>query len=268
MPWRLFTIVAAGAAYLTGRSVYRRKQQEAAARAAGFEPVDDLSHVPVALQRTALWTLADGGFERRVVRGKLARAGGDVDVTAFDLETLRERRGEWAFLPVEPPFRIGGVVSVVVCEIDRTLPHVLFKRVGRGDELLDDDYFARLGHIAKNVRDRLGLARKYPAELPPTLPAQPVAAGMPEQWRAYTQAPELVDALLAAGLRGVLELVSRRDLVVELLDRLVVIYPAARDVAGPDAFADLTTAALQIVDGVLAASPPLTPRGIEQVTTS
>jgi hypothetical protein len=253
---------------LAGRALYRKKYQDSSARAAGLEPASDLTHVPASLQRTALWALGDGGFERRVVHGTLSRSGGDVAITAFDLETLRERRGEWAFLPVEPPFRIGGVVSVVVCEVDRAFPHVLLKRKGRGDELEDDDRIERLGHIAKNVRDRLGVPRSYAAELPPALPAKPLVAPLPETWRAYTHAAELVDAMLTAGLRATLEHTTRRDLVVELLDRVVVIYPAARDVVGPDAFADLTTTALEIVDGILAASPPLTPRGIEHVTTS
>src|SRR5204863_484516 len=82
------------------------------------------------------WSLAEGGFEGRVVHGALSRGRHDLDVTAFDLETLRERRGEWAYLPVEPPFRIAGTVSIVVCEVDRAFPHVLFKRAGRGDDLL------------------------------------------------------------------------------------------------------------------------------------
>jgi hypothetical protein len=266
--WKLFGGFAAGAALLAGRALYRRANQDSAARASGLEPIEDLTHVPVALQRTALWTLSDGGFERRVVHGKLSRSGGDVSITAFDLETLRERRGEWAFLPVDAPFRIAGVVSVVVCDVDRAFPHVLFKRTGRGDELHDDDHIERLGHIAKNVRDRFGVPRSYQAELPATVPAQRIAIALPEHWRAYTNAPELVEQLLGNGLRTVLEQASRRDLVIELIDRLVVVYPAARDVVGADAFADLTTTALQIVDGVLAASPSVTPRGIDHVTTS
>lgn len=268
MAWHFLGGLAAGATFLVGRAFYRRKHQEAAARAAGLAPVADLMHVPEALQRTALWALADGGFERRVVHGKLARPQGDVALTAFDLETLRERRGEWAFLPVDRPFRLGGTVSIVVCEVDRAFPHVLLKHKGRGDDLIDDDRIERLGHVAKNVRDRLGVPRKYSAELPATLADAASAADLPEHWRAYTRAPELLDSLLAGGLRAVLAQAARRDVVVELLDRLVVIYPAARDVVGPDAFADLTMTALQIVDGVLAASPPVTPRGIEHVTSS
>jgi hypothetical protein len=69
--------------------------------------------------------------------------------------------------------------------------------------------------------------------------------------------------MLAKGLRATLEQANRRDLVIELIEGLVIVYPAAREVVGPDAFADLTTTALQIVDGVLAASPHLTPRGID-----
>lgn len=270
MPWALFAGLAAGAAYLAGRAVFRRQGQDAAAHAAGLEPAHDLTHLPVSLQKTALWSLADGGFERRVVTGTLARPSGDVDVTAFDLETLREHRGEWAWLPVDPPFRIGGLVSIAVCEVDRQFPHVLLKRTGRGDELIDDNRIERAGSLTKNVRDRLGMARSYESELPATLPKEPVAltsATLPEHWRAYTKAPDLVETLLPAGLKDALERANRRDLVIELIDRLIIVYPAARDVVGADAFADLTTTALVIVDGILAASTPLTPRGVD-VTTS
>lgn len=268
MPWKLLGGLAVGASYLAGRAIYRRSHQDAAAHAAGLETASDLTHIPVSLQRTVLWAMADGGFERRVLHGVLARPHGDVTVTAFDLETLRERRGEWAFLPVEPPFRIAGLVSVVVCDVERSFPHVLLKRVGRGDELADDSRIERMGSVAKTVRDRLGIGRSYPSELPDTVPAQPLAiAGLPEHWRAYSKAGDFVGELLANGMRTTLEQASRRDLVVELLDRLVLVYPAARDVVGPDAFADLTTTALQIVDGVLGASRPIAPRGID-VTTS
>jgi hypothetical protein len=256
--WKLFGSLAAGATYLVGRNAARRAHQAAAARAAGLQPVPDLLHLPEALQRTALWSLADGGFERRVARGTLARPDGDVELNAFDLETLRERRGEWARLPVEPPFRIGGLVSVVTCTVARRFPHILLKRGGRGDELLDDTRLERLGNLAAQVRARLGIKRSYEAELPPTLPDHAyAAAGLPEHWRAYTRAGDLLDRLLAAGLDRALVAASRRDLVVELLEGLLVIYPAARDVVGPDAYADLTTTALDIVDGVLAASRDL-----------
>lgn len=245
--------LAAGGAALVGRALVHGRNQRSAARAAGLLPAEDLSHLPPVLQQTALWCLSDGGFERRVVHGTVSRDGGDVAVTAFDLETLRERRGEWAWLPVEPPFRIAGTVSVVACEVAREFPHVLLKHAGAGDELADDNALERMSHVAKVVRDGLGVARSYPSELPPTLPVRPVA-GMPDRWRAYTNAHEFVAALASHDLNAALARTTRRDLVVELLGNLVLVYPAAHDAPGADALADLTTTALSLVDALLAAS--------------
>jgi hypothetical protein len=85
---------------------------------------------------------------------------------------------------------------------------------------------------------------------------------LPAQWRAYGDRTVLAE-LAGAGLGVVLERAGRRDLVIELLGSLVVVYPAARGVAGADAFADLTATALALVDGVLARSPRVSPRGME-----
>jgi hypothetical protein len=262
--WYFLGGIAMAVAFLATRGAVRRRSQEAAADASGLVPVRDLTHVPETLQRTALWALADGGFERRTMHGVISRGAEDVDVTAFDLETLRERRGEWAYLPVEPPFRIGGVVSVVVCEIDRAFPHVLLKREGRGDDNADDDALERAGSLAKVARGGLGMPRSYAAELPPGLAPGPgpLDVPLPAHWRAYGDRGALAE-LLGAGLGATLERAGRRDLVVELLDSLIVVYPAARDVVGADAFADLTSTTLALVDGVLASSPRLSPRGVE-----
>lgn len=260
--WSFFALLGAGLGLLVARGAFRRTGQSAAANAAGLVPVSDLTHLPSALQRTALWLLSDGGFERRVVHGVVSRTAHDIDVTAFDLETLRERRGEWAFLPLDVPFRIAGVVSLVVCEVDRAFPHVLLKHAGHGDELQGDNAIERGSHIAKAVRTGFGMKQSYPAELPRTLSATAIPVALPASWRAYGDRAAL-EELLAAGLGSTLVQVARRDLVVELLDGLIVVYPAARDVVGADAFADLTTTALAITDGVLACSPALSPRGVE-----
>ena len=215
------------------------------------------------LQRSALWTLADGGFERRVVHGVLPRVREDTDVTAFDLETLRERRGEWAYLPVDPPFRLGGVVSVVICEIDRDFPHYVLKRGGLGDALMDDDMLERTSHVAKLARDSLGLSRSYAAELPTPLSQTPLAVAVPENWRAFGPTEGPLGELLAHGLAAALRKAVRRDLVVELIGGLIICYPAAREAAGSDALAELTELALVITDGILEASPKISPRGVE-----
>ena len=262
MEWYFLGCIATAFAFLAARNAFRRRSQEAAADASGLSPVGDLRHIPGSLQQSALWSLAEGGFERRVVHGVLSRGAEDIEVTAFDMETLRERRGEWAYLPVEPPFRIGGVVSVVVCDVDRAFPHVLLKRVGRGDANADDDLFERAGSIAKVAHDSLGLPRSHPAEMPRGLAAGALDVALPEQWRAYGDRTTLVD-LVGAGLGETLARAGRRDLVIELIDSLVIVYPAARDVVGADAFADLTSTTLALVDGVLASSPRVSPRGIE-----
>lgn len=266
MHWYFISGIVAGFALLAGRHVFRRKDQEAAAAASGLVPVRDLTHIPETLQRSALWTLSDGGFEQRVVHGVVSRGVEDVDVTAFDLETLRERRGEWAYLPVEPPFRIGGLVSVVVCEIDRWFPHYLLKRAGHGDALGDDTLIERGGHIAKLARDSLGMARSYPAEMPSPLAPQRLDVALPENWRAYGPSPGPLVELLANGLAATLDRAGRRDLVIELIEGLVIVYPAARDVVGADAFGDLTSTALLLIDGILASSPRLSPRGVESTS--
>ncbi len=252
--WMFLGGLAAGASALAARGLYRKKHQRAAADASGLAPAPDLTHVSTALQRTALWCLADGGFERRVVTGIVTRGQADIAITAFELETLRERRGEWAWLPVEPAFRIGGTVSVVVCELDRRFPHVLLKRAGSGDRLSDDDAIERAGHVAKNFRDRLGVARSYPAELPVSLPPRAADVALPEHGRAYTHDPT---ALATYRLGPPLARADRRDLVIELIDELVVVYPAALDVRGPDALADLTESALAIAEGVRGALPTM-----------
>jgi hypothetical protein len=260
--WLFFGGVAAGMAFLAGRLVLGKQQTTAAANASGLVPVRDLSHIPQALQRTALWSLAEGGFESRVVHGVVSKGAEDVDVTAFDLETLRERRGEWAFLPVERPFRIAGTVSIVVCEIDRVFPHFVLKRAGHGDDMADDNLLERGVSITKLARDGLGMARSHPAEMPPALGDKPLDVVLAPSWRAYGKDTLVLNDLVAAGLNEALKRADRRDLVVELIDGLVVVYPAARDVDGADAFADLTTTALTLVEGVMAASPRLTPRGV------
>ena len=262
--WMFLGGLAAGAAYLAGRALRGKRQTEQAANAAGLVPVNGLSHLPSSLQQTALWSMAEGGFESRVVHGVVSKGAEDVDVTAFDLETLRDRRGEWAYLPVEPPFRIAGTVSVVVCEIDRAFPHYVLKRAGHGDDLDDDNLIERGTSIARLARDGLGMARSYPAEMPRGLGgAHTLDVSIAPSWRAYGKDALALNELFAAGLNETLKRADRRDLVVELIDALVVVYPAARDVDGADAFADLTTTALTIVEGVLAASPRITPRGVD-----
>jgi hypothetical protein len=257
--WLIYGLIGSGTAIATSTWLRRSRQQQAAAHASGLEPIDGIQHLPESLQRTALWAIAEGGFERRVIHGVVKRPALDVEVTAFDLETLRSRRGEWAYLPVEPPFRLGDVVSVVACDLDRPFPHTLLKRTGRGDKVHDDE----LGEIATSVtriaRVLLQQPRVHPAELPPTLSAAPMEIELPEHWRAYGRD---VDPLLRhTAFREALAATHRRDLVIELIDSLLLVYPAARAVVGADPFADLISSALALVDAIRVAV--VSPRGVE-----
>jgi len=257
--WLIYGILGAGGAALAGTSMLRRTRLDAFAHASELEPIADLSHLPQALQRTALWALADGGFEQRAVHGTMRRGDADIAVTAFDLETLRSRRGEWAYLPVEPPFRIGDLVSVVACEVDRTFPHLLLKRTGRGDKVHDDSLGEISTSLTRLAREALRTARSYPADVPPGLSPEPLEVELPEHWRAYGK--DVAPLLRHAEFRGALARTHRRDLVVELIDSLVIVYPAARAIAGADPFADLISSALALVDALRVAV--VSPRGVE-----
>lgn len=259
MDWLIYSVVAGGGAVLAGSHFLRSKRHASAALATELAPIADLAHLPEALQRTALWALSEGGFESRVVHGCVKREGADVAVTAFDLETLRSRRGEWAYLPVEPPFRIGDRVSVVACELDRWFPHLLLKHTGRGDKLHDDGLGEVATSLTRVAREALRVGRNYPSELPAALAPEPLAIELPEHWRAY--GTQVAPLLRHAAFRGALAQTHRRDLVVELVDSLLIVYPAARPVAGADPLADLVTSALALVDAIRVAV--VSPRGIE-----
>jgi hypothetical protein len=124
--------------------------------------------------------------------------------------------------------------------------------------LIDDSLEDRVASVTKLARDGLGLARSYAAELPVTLAAAPLAVALPEHWRAYGSADSV---LVTEPFHRALVRAGRRDLVIELLDTLLIAYPAGRDVAGADPFADLISDTLVIVDAIRAST--LTPRGVE-----
>src|SRR5262245_36041760 len=106
-------LIAGGVALLVLGAMRRRTVADQRAHRLGMRPVEDLSHLPPELGRTALWSLCDGGFERSPVGGRMSLAAHDIDVTVFGLESLRDRRGEWAYLDVEPPFRLSSPLLVV-----------------------------------------------------------------------------------------------------------------------------------------------------------
>jgi hypothetical protein len=146
-----------------------------------------------------------------------------------------------------------------VCELDRTFPHVLLKRTGRGDKIHDDSLGEISTSLTRLAREALRTARHYPAELPPALAPEALELELPEHWRAYGR--EVEPLLRHAEFRGALARTHRRDLVIELIDSLLIVYPAARAIAGADPFADLVSSALALVDAIRASV--VSPRGVE-----
>lgn len=248
MDWAFLALFFGGAAAYAWRQSHEERQATARARALGLAPARDLTHLPGGLPGSALWHLADGGFEGRVLRGKISTDADDVDLTAFDLETLRERRGEWAYLPVERPFRLRGVVTVVVSALPGPVPHILCKHDGRGDELTNDDWIERELSVAKSARQKLGLAAHHPAELPANLAEN--ARALSPGWRAYVRDEIAFAELVQPCLAPALARVQMRDLVIELLDHSLIAYPATRDALGVDGFAELCSAAARVTAAV------------------
>jgi hypothetical protein len=220
-----FLGIGGGFAALAIGALLRKRARDEAAAATGLAPAD-LTHLPATLQETALWRLADGGFESGVLAGEMHRGSVDIGVTAFELETLRERRGEWAFLPVDVPFRIDGRMRVAVFRIARRFPHTLLKRSGPADRLPDRTLFERATNTGAAVRHLLGAAEGVESELPPGLPPRALDVKLPEGWRAYGADAVFVTELLKEPLVATLAEEGSVDEVIELLDDLIVVYHA------------------------------------------
>jgi hypothetical protein len=250
--------VGAGFAGLAAYAWSRRRQRDEAAEATGLLPAD-LTHLPASLRESALWALSDGGFESGVLANMLENK---IEVTAFELETLRERRGEWAYLGVDRPFSLDGHVRVVIFRVDRKFPHVLLKRTGDSDLMPERTAFERATNLATGARMLLGQKEGVEAELPRTLPPTQLATTLPVNWRAYG------DATLAGSLvepvPTTLNDEGNPDQVIELIDNLIISYHARdrrmRNVADGGAAPWGQTAryliddSLQIVEAILKAT--------------
>jgi hypothetical protein len=243
MDWSFFAFLAGGLGLWWWRAQNATRQREERGAATGLEAAGDLTHLPPGLTKSALWQLSDGGFESRVLRGTISRATEDLEVTAFDLETLRERRGEWAFLPVERPFRIRGVVTVAVCELPGPLPHLLCKHEGRGDDMRTDDWLERETSVTKGARDALGLEHQQEADLPAGLTKTVRSVSGAASWRAYAGDELWFTEVMRGGLAAALGKISMRDLVIEVVDHTLLAYPATRDALEASGFAELCEAA-------------------------
>jgi hypothetical protein len=288
--WLFLALMAGGLGSLAIGA--RRRAAGTGRRSArlGMTPRADLTRIPAEMQRTVLWTLCDGGTERSVVGGRLSLAAQDIDVTCFDLEDLRRKRFQWAWLDVAAPFRLHTPLTVVACTVPRRLPHLLIKRAGPADRIEPRDHersesrtalvTTRGAAVAGAAGDLLdaattGLATRAAfklvefgnaAEAPPrTLARDTLAVEIDGPWRAWAgpDAGEDIRRLVAALGHG-LEIDARdRELVVETLGPLVLAYAASGGPLAEGDIEDLVDAAVGVCERALAATPDLGPRGVE-----
>jgi len=278
--WLFFAIMGGGVGVLAAAARQRAIATRRRTARLGMSARPDLVRVPSELQRTALWAITEGGTERSVVGGALSLATHDVDVTCFDLEDLRRKRFEWAWLDVAAPFRLHTPLSVVACTVPRALPHLLIKRAGPADRIEPREHEqARRAPGAAAPGDLIdavttGLASRAALALadfrssgeppPPTLARDTLDAPLPDGWRAWAGAdPTDETRRLVTAIGDGLEHDARdRELVVETLGPLVVVYVASGGPLGEGALEDLVDAAVGACERVLAATPDLGPRGV------
>jgi hypothetical protein len=264
--WVFLATVAGGVALLASQA--RRRAERTARRRArlGMTARPDLTRVPVELQRTVLWALCEGGSERGVVGGRLSLAAHDLDVTCFDLEDLRAKRFEWAWLDVAAPFRLHTPLTVVACTLARALPHLLIKRAGAADQIAPREHErGRSGSLGERAALAIADFRQAVDEPPPTLAREPVDVAIEGPWRAWA-GPAAGDAerhLIAAIGRGLERDARDRELVIEALGPLVVVYAASGGPLGEDGLEDVVDLAAGVCERILEAAPVMGPRGVE-----
>jgi hypothetical protein len=278
--WLFFAVMGGGLGVLAAAARRRAATTRRRIARLGMSPRADLTRVPVELQHTALWTLCEGGTERSVVGGRLSLAAHDVDVTCFDLEDLRRKAFEWAWLDVATPFRLHTPLSVVACTLPRTLPHVLVKRAGPADRIepragetggrplasAADGVLVEViaSGVAARAAARLVEMRPFAVEPPATLARDTTDVPLEPGWRAWSD-PSAGDAarhLLAALGAGLEDTAHDRELVIETRGPLLVAYVASGGPLAAHALEDLVDAAALACERVLAATPDLDPRGV------
>jgi hypothetical protein len=217
-----------------------------------------------------------------VVGGRLSLAAHDIDVTCFDLEDLRRKRFEWAWLDLAAPFRVHTPLTVVACTVHRRLPHVVIKRAGPADRIepreheragrgpvgssaaTSDVFGAVTTGLASRVARELADFRHAAEPPPPTLAPTTLEVALPAGWRAWAGAEPTDDTRhLVAAIGEHLEADAHdRELVIETLGSLVIVYAASGGPLAEDALEDLVDAAVGVCERALAATPVVGPRGV------
>jgi hypothetical protein len=272
--WGFYALIAGGFGLLGLGARRRAATTERRTARLGLGPRPDLTHVPVELQQTVLWTLCDGGTERSVIGGRVEVPGGEVDVTCFDLEDLRHKRMEWAWLEVAPPFRLHTPLTVVVCALPRALPHLLVKRAGPADRIepRDSERPVRVhagaagavdlvGAVTTGLATRAALkvieARSTPEPPPPSLAREALRGLADAPWHVWAGADpgEAARRLATALITGLERDSHGREWVIETLGPALVAYVASGGPLGEAGLEELVDLVAGACERVLAATP-------------
>ncbi len=260
----LLVVIALGFGFLFVRHRFRARDRRELARRRGLHyALRGLEELPAALQDTVLFTLADGGHERDVVSGDLELAEQQVPFAGFELTFQRDVRGEWAYLATEPPFRLHSPLTVLTYQLPAEFAHLLLKRRGQSERLAEspDEIYRSVASVA---REASGIDRAVTVEPPPALGRAPVARPASRDYLIWAESREQAELLLPPSTIEHLEseAAGDRELVIELLGPLLVVYCASAGALSVDDTATLADFADELCRRLIIATAPLGPRGV------
>jgi len=262
---QLLIFIAAGFGVLFVRHRVRVERRKRLAERRGLRyELRGLQEVPAEFQQTVLFRVADGGHERDVLSGDIVVQEESVRNFGFELGFQRDVRGEWAFLATEPPFRLFSPATVLVYQVPRRFAHLVVKRCGRADAISEEvtEVYKSLASIA---REMTIIDRVIAVPAPAAIGRSPIEhAALAAEYRVWAESPEQARMILTNDTSRYLKSLAAggREIVVELLGSLMVVYCASdASLAEEDALA-LGTFADELCRQVLANTPRLTPRGV------
>jgi len=251
--------VAIGGGLLLARFWMQSSRREQLANDRGLDYVQrGLAHLPSEFLRTVLFSVGDGGHESHVAAGTVTIGDQSIPHSVFELQLQRDVRGEWAYLATSPAFRIHSPTTVLAYTLDRDFRHTVIKRRGPSLIVAENDVEA-FTSLAGLLRDISGIERAMQVEPPNGIDQTAIPfESLGEEYFVWSAHAESARTALGENVQELLMSAKAggRDLTIELLGPLVIIYCAsdgrlsADDVMSASAFAD------ELCERLLASSTP------------
>jgi hypothetical protein len=216
-----------------GLAIARTRRSRSMRRLAGHSGLSfarrGLESVPAEFQRTLLFLAADGGHERDVAYGTRRLGDHKVRFWAFAFAFQRDVRGEWSYVETEPPFALRSPTTVLCYEQPVEFQHMVLKKLGRSDRVTADDLdFAK--NVASLTREAMGDPRGVGVAPPPPLARAAIELReLSGEYVVFGPDPVYVDHAITGPTRQLLisPASGSRELVIELVGQLVVLYTAS-----------------------------------------